>query len=157
MSQEAVELTVVMPCLNEAETLAVCVDNALAALRENDIVGEVVVADNGSTDGSQAIAAEHGARVVSVPVRGYGAALNAGISAARGRFVLMADADDSYDFAHIPRFLAELRKGADLGMGNRFLGGIGPEAMPALHRYLGNLSLIHISEPTRQAEISYAV
>src|SRR5665213_3686465 len=188
MSEEAVELTVVMPCLNEAETLAVCVDKALAALRENDIVGEVVVADNGSTDGSQAIAAEHGARVVSVPVRGYGAALNAGISAARGRFVLMADADDSYDFAHIPRFLAELRKGADLVMGNRFLVGIGPEAMPALHRYLGNpvlsrlgralfhsrigdfhcgmrafsreayeLSLIHISEPTRQAEISYAV
>ena len=134
----AVELTVVMPCLNEAETLAVCVDKALAALRENDIAGEVVVADNGSTDGSQAIAMEHGARVVAVPVRGYGAALNAGISAARGRFVLMADADDSYNFAHIPRFLAELRKGADLVMGNRFQGGIGPGAMPVLHRYLGN-------------------
>jgi len=134
----AVELTVVMPCLNEAETLAVCVDKALAALRENDIAGEVVVADNGSTDGSQAIATEHGARVVAVPVRGYGAALNAGISAARGRFVLMADADDSYNFAHIPRFLAELRKGADLVMGNRFQGGIGPGAMPVLHRYLGN-------------------
>jgi len=138
VEQHAVELTVVMPCLNEAETLAVCVDKALAALRENDIVGEVVVADNGSTDGSQAIAAEHGARVVAVPVRGYGAALNAGISAARGRFVLMADADDSYNFAHIPRFLAELRKGADLVMGNRFQGGIGPGAMPVLHRYLGN-------------------
>lgn len=134
----AVELTVVMPCLNEAETLAVCVDKALAALRENDIAGEVVVADNGSTDGSQTIAVEHGARVVAVPVRGYGAALNAGISAARGRFVLMADADDSYNFAHIPRFLAELRKGADLVMGNRFQGGIGPGAMPPLHRYLGN-------------------
>lgn len=134
----AIELTVVMPCLNEAETLAVCVDKALAALRENDIAGEVVVADNGSTDGSQTIAVEHGARVVAVPVRGYGAALNAGISAARGRFVLMADADDSYNFAHIPRFLAELRKGADLVMGNRFQGGIGPGAMPPLHRYLGN-------------------
>jgi len=134
----ALELTVVMPCLNEAETLAVCVDKALAALRENDIAGEVVVADNGSTDGSQTIAVEHGARVVAVPVRGYGAALNAGISAARGRFVLMADADDSYNFAHIPRFLAELRKGADLVMGNRFQGGIGPGAMPPLHRYLGN-------------------
>ena len=133
-----VELTVVMPCLNEAETLATCVDKALAALRENGIAGEVVVADNGSMDGSQAIAAEHGARVVPVPVRGYGAALNAGITAARGRYVLMADADDSYNFAHIPRFLAELRAGSDLVMGNRFRGGIGPGAMPPLHRYLGN-------------------
>jgi glycosyltransferase involved in cell wall biosynthesis len=133
-----VELTVVMPCLNEAETLAVCVDKALAALTENEIVGEVVVADNGSTDGSQAIAEAHGARVVPVPVRGYGAALNAGITAAHGKYVLMADADDSYNFAHIPRFLAELRKGADLVMGNRFKGGIGPGAMPVLHRYLGN-------------------
>jgi glycosyltransferase involved in cell wall biosynthesis len=133
-----IELTVVMPCLNEAETLAVCVDKALAALLENGIAGEVVVADNGSTDGSQVIAVEYGARVVAVPVRGYGAALNAGITAARGRFVLMADADDSYEFAHIPRFLAELRNGADLVMGNRFAGGIGPGAMPVLHRYLGN-------------------
>jgi glycosyltransferase involved in cell wall biosynthesis len=133
-----IELTVLMPCLNEAETLATCVDKALAALRENGIAGEVVVADNGSTDGSQAIAIEHGARVVPVPVRGYGAALNAGVLAARGTYVLMADADDSYNFAHIPRFLAELRKGADLVMGNRFAGGIGPGAMPPLHRYLGN-------------------
>jgi glycosyltransferase involved in cell wall biosynthesis len=90
-----VELTVVMPCLNEAETLAVCVDKALAALAANGIAGEVIVADNGSTDGSQRIAAEHGARVVPVPVRGYGAALNAGILAARGRYILMGDADDS--------------------------------------------------------------
>ena len=149
-----VELTVVMPCLNEAETLAVCVDKAIAALRENDIVGEVVVADNGSTDGSQAIAAEHGARVVAVPVRGYGAALNAGISAARGRFVLMADADDSYNFAHIPRFLAELRKGADLVMGNRFQGGIGPGAMPPLHRYLGNPVLSRLGRTLFHAPIS---
>lgn len=132
------ELTVVMPCLNEAETLAVCVDKALAALRENGIAGEVVVADNGSTDGSQVIAIEHGARVVNVPVRGYGAALNAGIIVARGQYILMADADDSYNFAHIPRFLAELREGAELVMGNRFAGGIGPGAMPPLHRYLGN-------------------
>ena len=141
---DGVELTVVMPCLNEAETLATCVDKAIAALQENGIAGEVVVADNGSTDGSQLIAAEHGARVVPVPVRGYGAALNAGITAARGRFVLMADADDSYNFAHIPRFLAELRAGNDLVMGNRFRGGIGPGAMPPLHRYLGNpvLSLL---------------
>jgi glycosyltransferase involved in cell wall biosynthesis len=141
---EPAELTVVMPCLNEAETLAVCVDKALAALAENHIAGEVIVADNGSTDGSQAIATEHGARVVPVPLRGYGAALNAGIQAARGKYILMADADDSYEFAHIPRFLAELRDrpdgsaGADLVMGNRFRGGIGPHAMPLLHRYLGN-------------------
>lgn len=138
LNEAPLELTVVMPCLNEAETLATCVDKAQAALRDNGIAGEVVVADNGSTDGSQQIAAEHGARVVPVPVRGYGAALNAGITAARGRYVLMADADDSYEFAHIPRFLAELRKGADLVMGNRFRGGIGPKAMPPLHRYLGN-------------------
>jgi glycosyltransferase involved in cell wall biosynthesis len=145
MQNEApLELTVVMPCLNEAETLAICVDKALAALRENGIAGEVVVADNGSTDGSQAIATAHGARIVPVPLRGYGAALNAGILAAQGKYVLMADADDSYEFAHIPRFLAELRSGADLVMGNRFRGGIGPKAMPFLHRYLGNpvLSLI---------------
>jgi glycosyltransferase involved in cell wall biosynthesis len=133
-----IELTVVMPCLNEAETLATCVDKALAALRENGIAGEVIVADNGSTDGSQSIAIEHGARMVPVPVRGYGAAINAGVMAARGTYVLMADADDSYNFAHIPRFLAELRNGADLVMGNRFAGGIGPGAMPFLHRYLGN-------------------
>jgi glycosyltransferase involved in cell wall biosynthesis len=133
-----IELTVVMPCLNEAETLATCVDKAIAALRDNGISGEVIVADNGSTDGSQAIAIEHGARMVPVPVRGYGAAINAGVMAARGTYVLMADADDSYNFAHIPRFLAELRNGADLVMGNRFAGGIGPGAMPVLHRYLGN-------------------
>lgn len=148
-----VELTVVMPCLNEAETLAVCIDKALAALRENDIAGEVVVSDNGSTDGSQQIAAEHGARVVAVPMRGYGAALNAGITAAHGRFVLMADADDSYNFAHIPRFLAELRNGADLVMGNRFRGGIGPGAMPALHRYLGNPVLSRLGQMLFRAPI----
>jgi glycosyltransferase involved in cell wall biosynthesis len=139
-----IELSVVMPCLNEAETLAVCVDKALAALAENHIAGEVIVADNGSTDGSQSIAVAHGARVVPVPLRGYGAALNAGIQAARGKYVLMGDADDSYEYAHIPRFLAELRAGSDLVMGNRFRGGIGPKAMPFLHRYLGNpvLSLL---------------
>ena len=137
-AHSSIELTVVMPCLNEAETLATCVDKALAALRENGIEGEVVVADNGSTDGSQAIAAAHGARVVAVPVRGYGAALDAGVQAAQGTYVLMADADDSYNFSHIPRFLAELRNGAELVMGNRFAGGIGPGAMPFLHRYLGN-------------------
>ena len=135
---EPLELTIVMPCLNEAETLAVCVDKARAALRDNGISGEVVIADNGSTDGSQAIAIAHGARVVDVPMRGYGAALNAGILAAQGKYVLMGDADDSYDFNHAPRFLEKLRGGADLVMGNRFKGGIGPKAMPPLHRYLGN-------------------
>ena len=134
----SIELTVVMPCLNEAETLAICVDKAIAALRDNNIVGEVVVADNGSTDGSQQIALDHGARVVPVPIRGYGAALNAGILAANGKYVLMADADDSYNFAHIHRFLEALRNDADLVMGNRFAGGILPGAMPILHRYLGN-------------------
>jgi glycosyltransferase involved in cell wall biosynthesis len=138
LPEDQVELTIVMPCLNEAETLAVCVDKALKSLRENGIDGEVVIADNGSTDGSQEIAITHGARLVPVPVRGYGAALNAGILAARGKYVLMGDADDSYEFGHVPRFLAELRKGADLVMGNRFRGGIGPKAMPPLHKYLGN-------------------
>lgn len=148
-----IEVTIVMPCLNEAETLATCVDHAMAALRENGIFGEVIVGDNGSTDGSQAIAAAHGARVVDVPARGYGAALNAAITAARGRFVLMGDADDSYDFAHLPRFLAELRNGADLVMGNRFLGGIGPGAMPALHRYLGNPVLSKLGRLLFHAQI----
>ena len=136
--ESPLELTIVMPCLNEAETLAVCIDKANAALRDNGIAGEVVVADNGSTDGSQSIAEAHGARLVPVPIRGYGAALNAGILAARSPFVLMADADDSYDFAHAPRFLEQLRSGSELVMGNRFRGGIGPGAMPPLHRYLGN-------------------
>ncbi|MGI4757406.1 MAG: glycosyltransferase family 2 protein, partial [Janthinobacterium lividum] len=134
----AIELSVVMPCLNEAETLAICVDKARAALLGNGIAGEVIVADNGSTDGSRTIAVEHAARLVPVALIGYGAALDAGIQAAQGRYVLMADADDSYDFAHIPRFLEQLREGADLVMGNRFRGGIGPGAMPFLHRYLGN-------------------
>ena len=138
LTELPIELTVVLPCLNEAETLATCVDKALAAMRENGIRGEVLIADNGSTDGSQQIAVAHGARLVAVPLRGYGAALDAGVQAARGTYVLMTDADDSYNFAHIPRFVAELRKGADLVMGNRFAGGIGPGAMPFLHRYLGN-------------------
>ena len=134
----SVELTVVMPCLNEAETLATCIDKAHAALRANSIAGEVVIADNGSTDGSQQIARDHGARLIPVPIRGYGAALNAGILAARGKYILMGDADDSYEFNHVPRFLEQLRNGADLVMGNRFRGGIGPKAMPPLHKYLGN-------------------
>jgi glycosyltransferase involved in cell wall biosynthesis len=131
-------VTILMPCLNEAETLAFCVHQAVAALRDNNIAGEVVVADNGSTDGSQKIATDEGARVVPVPIRGYGAALIAGIEAARGKYILMADADASYHFEHLPRFLPKLEQGYDLVMGNRFSGSIEPGAMPPLHRYLGN-------------------
>jgi len=132
------ELSVVLPCLNEAETLATCVRKAQASISRLGIAGEVVVADNGSTDGSQAIAERLGARVVNVPIRGYGAALQAGIEAAQGRYVIMADADDSYDLAGLEPFLAKLRDGYDLVMGNRFAGGIAEGAMPPLHRYLGN-------------------
>jgi glycosyltransferase involved in cell wall biosynthesis len=131
-------VTILMPCLNEAETLAFCVRQAVAALRDNNAAGEVLVADNGSTDGSQKIATDEGARVVNVPVRGYGAALIAGIEAARGKYILMADADASYHFEHLPRFLPKLDEGYDLVMGNRFSGTIEPGAMPPLHRYLGN-------------------
>ncbi len=133
-----ITVSVVMPCLNEAETLGVCVKKAHAAIRATGLAGEVVVADNGSTDGSQAIAAREGARIVDVPIRGYGAALMSGIESAKGEYILMADADDSYDFAHLPRFVDALNQGADLVMGNRFKGGIRPGAMPFLHRYLGN-------------------
>jgi glycosyltransferase involved in cell wall biosynthesis len=135
---EELELTVVMPCLDEAETLEVCIRKALASMEAGGIAGEVLIADNGSTDGSQEIARRHGARVVDVPIRGYGAALQGGIAAARGRFVIMGDADDSYDFSNLMPFVEKLREGYDLVMGNRFLGGIAPGAMPPLHRYLGN-------------------
>ena len=131
-------VTILMPCLNEAETLAFCVRQAVTALRDNNVAGEVLVADNGSTDGSQKIATDEGARVVNVPTRGYGAALIAGIEAARGKYILMADADASYHFEHLPRFLPKLEEGYDLVMGNRFSGSIEPGAMPPLHRYLGN-------------------
>ena len=132
------ELSVVMPCLNEAETLATCINKARASMDELGVDGEIVVADNGSTDGSQEIASSLGARVVPVPERGYGAALRTGIAAAEGRYVIMADADDSYALHDLGPFLEALRGGADLVMGNRFAGGIEPGAMPALHRYLGN-------------------
>ena len=132
------ELTVVLPCLNEAETLAVCIRKAKASIAGLGIDGEVVIADNGSTDGSQDIARAEGARVVDVPIRGYGAALTAGIADAKGEFVIMGDADDRYDLSNLGPFVEALRGGADLVMGNRFAGGIEPGAMPALHRYLGN-------------------
>ncbi|NKY10646.1 glycosyltransferase family 2 protein [Cellulomonas hominis] len=132
------ELTILMPCLNEAETLEVCIRKARGYLARAGVDGEVVVADNGSTDGSQDIALRNGARVVPVDERGYGAALIAGIAAARGRYVIMGDADDSYDFSALDPFVDQLRAGAQLVMGNRFRGGIAPGAMPPLHRYLGN-------------------
>jgi glycosyltransferase involved in cell wall biosynthesis len=132
------DLTILMPCLNEAETLTICIRQAARAIRDANLAGEVLVADNGSTDGSQAIALVEGARVVNVPTRGYGAALIAGIEAARGKYVMMADADASYHFEHLPRFLPKLDEGYDLVMGNRFAGVIEPGAMPPLHRYLGN-------------------
>ncbi|MBB6732281.1 glycosyltransferase family 2 protein [Cohnella zeiphila] len=136
--QEEIELTILMPCLNEAETLAICVDKARSFLEKSRVVGEVIVADNGSTDGSQSIAEKHGARVVHVENRGYGSALLGGINAARGRYIIMGDADDSYDFTALDGFVEKLREGYDLVMGNRFKGGIKPGAMPPLHRYLGN-------------------
>jgi glycosyltransferase involved in cell wall biosynthesis len=133
-----IELTILMPCLNEAETLAVCIDKAQGYLARSGVVGEVLIADNGSTDGSQQIARDHGARVVDIGERGYGSALIGGIRAARGRSVIMGDSDDSYDFSDLMPFVARLREGYDLVMGNRFMGGIKPGAMPPLHRYLGN-------------------
>jgi glycosyltransferase involved in cell wall biosynthesis len=135
---EAVELSIVMPCLNEAETLAVCIRQAKRFLVDHGIAGEVIIADNGSTDGSQQIANAMGARIVHVEARGYGAALIGGIAAARGWFVAMGDADDSYDFGSLLPFVEQLRSGADLVMGNRFQGEIARGAMPPLHRYLGN-------------------
>jgi glycosyltransferase involved in cell wall biosynthesis len=137
-SGDHVELSILMPCLNEAETLAVCIRQARAFLDSHDVKGEILVADNGSTDGSQQIAVAEGARVVNIPERGYGAALIGGITAARGTYVAMADADDSYDFGTLGPFLDRLRLGDDLVMGNRFLGGVAAGAMPPLHRYLGN-------------------
>jgi glycosyltransferase involved in cell wall biosynthesis len=127
-----------MPCLDEASTLAVCIDKAQSFLKSHNVVGEIIVADNGSTDGSQAIAEKHGACVVNVPRRGYGAALIGGINAARGKYLIMGDADDSYDFTALAPFVEKLREGYDLVMGNRFKGGIKPGAMPKLNRYLGN-------------------
>ena len=132
------ELSILMPCLNEAETLEICIQKALRSLRELDIAGEVIIADNGSTDGSQDIATRMGARVVPVAAKGYGSALMGGIIAARGVYIIMGDADDSYDFSNLGFFVHKLREGFDLVMGNRFQGGIKPGAMPPLHKYLGN-------------------
>ena len=135
---ESLEVSVVMPCLNEAATVAPCVSKALAAMARAGLRGEVVVADNGSSDGSAALAEAAGARVVLAPVRGYGAAYLAGLEAARGYFIVMGDADATYDFDDIPAFVAKLKDGNDLVIGSRFAGEILPGAMPWLHRYIGN-------------------
>ncbi|AGA68982.1 glycosyl transferase [Desulfitobacterium dichloroeliminans LMG P-21439] len=134
----SIELSILMPCLNEAETIAVCIEKAHSFLKVNKIIGEVVIADNGSTDGSQRIAEANGARVIHVKERGYGSALIDGIKATYGKYIIMGDADDSYDFTALTPFVEKLREGYDLVMGNRFRGGIKPGAMPPLHRYLGN-------------------
>jgi glycosyltransferase involved in cell wall biosynthesis len=140
----SVELSVVLPCLNEAETLETCIRRAQQTMLDANILGEVVVADNGSSDGSIEIGERLGARVIRVPAKGYGNALMGGIAAARGKYIVMGDADASYDFAHIPRFMQPLREGADLVMGNRFTGGIQKGAMPPMHQYFGNPALTWI-------------
>lgn len=145
LHHKAVELSIVMPCLNEAQTLGICIQKAAAYLEEFGVAGEIVIADNGSTDGSQEIAHSLGARVIQVTEIGYGSALMAGISAAQGEYVIMGDADDSYDFSDLTLFLRELRRGYDLVMGNRFKGGIKPGAMPRLNR-LGNPVLTGIGK-----------
>jgi glycosyltransferase involved in cell wall biosynthesis len=138
MTVNDIELTILMPCLNEAETLGICIEKAYSFLSKYKISGEVLVADNGSTDGSQQIAKDNFARIVDIPERGYGAALIGGCNAAYGKYVIMGDADDSYDFSDLMPFVERLRAGDDLVMGNRFKGGIKKGAMPPLHRYFGN-------------------
>jgi glycosyltransferase involved in cell wall biosynthesis len=140
-AQSGVDVSVVIPCLNEENSVGICVSKAMDAFRLAGLRGEVVVADNGSTDGSVEIAEKLGARVVRVEARGYGSALRAGIAAARGAFIVMGDADDSYDFSEVPRFVDKWRQGNDVVMGNRFRGEIKPGAMPWHHKYLGNPAL----------------
>lgn len=138
---QSIDLSVVIPCLNESDTLAVCIRKALEGLREAGVEGEVIVADNGSTDGSQAMAEREGARVVSVMAKGYGSALMGGIAVAQGRWIVMGDADDSYDFREIPKFVAKLREGCELVQGCRLPSGggtVAPGAMPWSHRWIGN-------------------
>lgn len=133
-----VELSIVMPCLNESKTVGDCIKKAQTFLKTSNVRGEIIIADNGSTDGSKQIAEQLGARVVDVENRGYGSAIRGGIESALGKYIIMGDADDSYDFLNLDPFLEKLREGYDLVMGNRFLGGIAPGAMPFHHRYLGN-------------------
>jgi glycosyltransferase involved in cell wall biosynthesis len=138
VKSSSLELSILMPCLNEAETLVTCIDKAKGYLAQHNITGEVIIADNGSSDGSQEIAMRTGARLIKVRERGYGSALQGGIAAAQGQYIIMGDADDSYDFTNLTPFVQKLRDGYDLVMGNRFKGGIKPGAMPPLHKYLGN-------------------
>lgn len=147
------ELTILMPCLNEAKTLEICINKAKTFLTENNIDGEILIADNGSTDGSQDIATNAGARVVNVSEKGYGAALIGGCNAALGKYVIMGDSDDSYDFLNLMPFVEKLREGYDLVMGNRFKGGIEKGAMPPLHRYLGNPVLSFIGRVLYKSDI----
>ncbi|MDW5288848.1 glycosyltransferase family 2 protein [Formosa sp. PL04] len=142
----SIELTVVMPCLNEAETLAICIKKAQSFFKKNNVEGEIVIADNGSTDGSIQIAEQLNAKVVHVTEKGYGSALKGGIEAANGKYIIMADADDSYDFSALLPFLIQLRAGYDLVVGNRFKGGVREGAMPFLHKYLGNPVLSFIGK-----------
>lgn len=147
------ELTILMPCLNESKTLEVCINKAKTFLNTNNIDGEILIADNGSTDGSQDIARNLGARVVDVPEKGYGAALIGGCNAAKGKYVIMGDSDDSYDFLNLMPFVEKLREGYELVMGNRFKGGIEPGAMPPLHKYLGNPVLSFIGRVLYKSDI----
>jgi glycosyltransferase involved in cell wall biosynthesis len=152
-AETRVEVSVVIPCLNEAKSIGICIEKALRAFESEGLSGEVVVADNGSTDGSIEIAEACGARVVRVSQRGYGAALRAGIKDARGPFIIMGDADDSYDFSAVPQFVRKWREGYQVVMGNRFRGGIKPGAMPRLHKYLGNPGLTALLNTLFQASI----
>ncbi len=147
------ELTILMPCLNEAETLPVCIKKAMNWMQKSNINGEVLISDNGSSDNSQAIAAKLGARVINAIVKGYGAAISYGISNAKGEYVIVGDSDDSYDFSNLDLFIEKLREGFDLVMGNRFQGGIEKGAMPFLHRYIGNPVLSFLGRRFFQSNI----
>lgn len=149
----SIELSIIMPCLNEAETLAVCISKAQKYLAESGVSGEIVIGDNGSTDGSQAIAEKLGARVINIPIRGYGAALFGAVTAARGIYCIMGDSDDSYDFEHLDAFVEKLREGYDVVMGNRFAGGIKEGAMPWKNRYIGNPILSAIGKVLFHADV----
>ena len=153
MTDHGIQVSVVIPCLNEALTIVHCINEAMQAMKHAGLTGEVIVADNGSSDDSRDLAAAAGARVITVTRKGYGHALHAGIAAAKGEYILMGDADGSYDFSHLPRFVERLRDGADLVMGNRFLGGIEPGAMPWKNRCIGNPLLSFIGRLLFNTEV----
>ncbi len=153
-NDEPVELSIIMPCLNEAKTIGICIKKAQGFLQNHGIKGEIVIGDNGSTDGSKEIARELGASVIDVPIRGYGAALMGAIKAAKGKYIIMADSDNSYDLTNLMPFVEKLRQGYDLVMGNRFLGGIKEGAMPFLNRYIGNPILSNLGKLFFKTNIS---